>query len=64
MTTFLLGGTKHKSLSPPMEDERDKKRKESEPYIDVSGLEEEKQKSSYNEKMYEKYDEIYKRPYR
>ena len=39
LTAKLLGGTKHKSLSPkPMETERDKKRKESEPCIDVSSL--------------------------
>ena len=38
---------KNKSLSStPMEAERDKKRKESEPYIDVSGLEEEKLESA------------------
>ena len=39
LTAKLLGGMKHKSLSPkPMETERDKKRKESEPCIDVSSL--------------------------
>ena len=38
LTAKLLGGMKHKSLSPkPMETERDK-RKESEPCIDVSSL--------------------------
>ena len=43
LTAQLLGGVKHKSLSPkPMDTERDKKRKESEPYIDVGGLEGEK----------------------
>ena len=43
MTALILGGMKHKSLSPtPMDADRDKKRKESEPYIDVSGLEDEK----------------------
>ena len=42
MTARLLGGMKHKSLSPrPMDKEREKKRKESEPCIDVSGLEDE-----------------------
>ena len=42
MTTRLLGGMKHKSLSPkPMDTEREKKRKESEPCIDVSSLEDE-----------------------
>ena len=41
MTAKLLGGMKHKSLSPkPMDTERGK-RKESEPCIDVSGLEDE-----------------------
>ena len=41
LTAKLLGGMKHKSLSPkPMETERDKKRKESEPCIDVSSLDE------------------------
>ena len=41
LTANLLGGMKHKSLSPkPMETEREKKRKESEPCIDVSILEE------------------------
>ena len=41
LTAKLLGGMKHKSLSPkPTETERDKKRKESEPCIDVSSLEE------------------------
>ena len=41
LTEKLLGGMKHKSLSPkPMETERDKKRKESEPCIDVSSLDE------------------------
>ena len=50
MTALLLGGTKHKSLSPaPMDAERDKKRKESEPYIDVTGLEEEKLESAASE---------------
>ena len=48
MTALLLGGTKHKSLSP-MQAERDKKRKESEPYIDVSGSEEEKLESAASE---------------
>ena len=38
MTALLLGGMKHKSLSPTPMADRDK-RKESEPYIDVSGLE-------------------------
>ena len=42
MTAKLLGGMKHKSLSPrPMDTEREKKRKESEPCIDVSGIEDE-----------------------
>ena len=50
MTALLVGGTKHKSLSPtPMEAEREKKRKESEPYIDVSGLEDEKLESAASE---------------
>ena len=41
LTAELFGGMKHKSLSPkPMETERDKKRKESEPCIDVSSLDE------------------------
>ena len=41
MTAKLLGGMKHKSLSPkPMDTEREK-RKASEPCIDVSGLEDE-----------------------
>ena len=40
MTGKLWRGAKHKSLSPtPMDTERDKKRKESEPYIDTSRLE-------------------------
>ena len=39
LTAKLKGGMKHKSLSPkPMDTERDKKRKESEPCIDVSSL--------------------------
>ena len=39
LTAKLLGRMKHKSLSPkPMDTERDKKRKESEPCIDVSSL--------------------------
>ena len=43
MTALLLGGMKHKGLSPtPMDADRDKKRKESETYTDVSGLEDEK----------------------
>ena len=43
MTSLLLGGTKHKSLSTTLMDvNRDKKSKESEPYIDVGGLEEER----------------------
>ena len=42
MKAKLLGGMKHKSLSPkPMDTEREKKRKESEPCIDVGGLEDE-----------------------
>ena len=42
MTAKLLGGMKHESLSPkPMDTERDKIKKESEPNIDVSGLEDE-----------------------
>ena len=42
MTAKLLGGLKHKSLSPkPMYTEREKKRKESEPCIDVGDLEDE-----------------------
>ena len=50
ITALLLGGTKNKSLSPtPMRTEREKKRKESEPYIDVSGLEEEKLESATSE---------------
>ena len=41
MTALLLGGTKNKSLSPTsMNVGRETKRKDSEPYIDVSGLEE------------------------
>ena len=41
LTAKLLGRMKHKSLSPkPMETERDRKRKESEPCIDVSSLDE------------------------
>ena len=41
MTAKLLGGMKHKSLSPkPMDTEREK-RKESEPCIDVGDLEDE-----------------------
>ena len=43
MSALSLGGMKNKSLSPaPMRTDREKKRKESEPYIDVRGLEEEK----------------------
>ena len=42
MTAKLLGGMKHKSLSPkPMDTEREKRRKESEPCIDVGSLEDE-----------------------
>ena len=42
ITAKLLGGMKNKSLSPkPMDTEREKKRKESEPCIDVIGLEDE-----------------------
>ena len=42
MTAKLQGGMKHKSLSPkPMDTEREKKRKESEPCIDVGSLEDE-----------------------
>ena len=51
MTALLLGGTKNKSLSPtPMNAEREKKRKESEPYNDGSGLEDEKFESAASEK--------------
>ena len=50
MTALLLGGTKHKSLSPTRTDaDRDKKRKESKPKIDVSGLEEEKSQPASEE---------------
>ena len=49
MTALLLGGTKHRSLcSTPMAD-RDKRRKESEPYTDVSGLEDEKSQAAPEE---------------
>ena len=68
MTAFLLSGTKNKSLSPtPMSVEWDTKRKASEPYIDVSGLEEEKfesaasEENSDSETMDEKHDEGNKR---
>ena len=47
---LLLGGTKNKSLSPTsLNVERETKRKASEPYIDVSGLEEEKFESAASE---------------
>ena len=50
MTALLLGGTKHKSLSPtPVDAERDKKRFEYEPYIDLTGLEDEKPESAASE---------------
>ena len=50
VTALLLGGTKNKSLSPtPMNVERETKRKASEPYIDVSGLEDEKFESAASE---------------
>ena len=52
MTAKLLGGTKHKSLSPkPMDTERDKKRNESEPYIDVGGLEDENLQANLDEEI-------------
>ena len=38
MTAKLLGGMKHKSLSPKPMDTEGEKRKESEPCIDVGGL--------------------------
>ena len=42
MTAKRLGGVKHKSLSPkPMDTEREKQRKESEPCVDVGGLDDE-----------------------
>ena len=50
MTALLLGGTKNKSLSPTsMNVGRETKRKDSEPYIDVSGLEEKKFESAASE---------------
>ena len=50
MTGLLLGGTKNKSLIPtPMNVERKTKRKASEPYNDVSGLEDEKFESAASE---------------
>ena len=50
MTALQLGGTKNKSLSPTsMSVERETKRKASEPYIDVCGLEEEKFESAASE---------------
>ena len=51
MTSKLLGGMKHKSLSPkPMDTEREKKkRKESEPCIDVGGLEDENPQANPDE---------------
>ena len=50
MTAKLMGGMKHKSLSPtPIDTERDKKRKESEPFIDTSGLENEKSQTESDE---------------
>ena len=50
MTALLLGGTKNKSLSPTsMSVERETQRKASEPYIDVSDLEEEKFESAASE---------------
>ena len=50
MTALLLGGTKNKSLCPtPMNVEREIKRKASEPYIDVSGLEDTKFESAASE---------------
>ena len=51
MTAKLMGGTKHKSLSPrPMDTER-QKRKESEPYIDVGGFEGEKPQTDPDEEI-------------
>ena len=50
MTALLLAGTKNKSLSPaPMSIERETKRKASEPYMDVTGPEEEKFESAASE---------------
>ena len=50
MTAFLLCGTKNKSLSPTsMSVERETQRKASEPYIAVSGQEEEKLESAASE---------------
>ena len=50
MPAMLVGGMKHESLSPkPMDTERDKKRRESEPYIDASGLEKAKSQTESDE---------------
>ena len=49
MTAQLLGGMKHKSLSSTPMVDWEKKRKESEPYIDVSGLENEKSQAVLEE---------------
>ena len=49
MTAQLLGGMKHKSPCPTPVVDREKKRKESEPYIDVSGLENEKSQAVLEE---------------
>ena len=50
MTALLLCGTKNKSLSTTsMSVERETQRKASEPYIDVSGLEDEKFDSAASE---------------
>ena len=50
MTGKLWRGTKHKSISPrPMDTERDKKRKESEPNIDTSGIENERSQTESDE---------------
>ena len=52
LTGKLRGGMKHKSPSPtPMNTERDKKRKEFEPYIDTSGLENAKSQTESDEEM-------------
>ena len=50
MTGRLWGGTKHKSLSStPMDTERHKKEKNTEPYIDTSGLENAKSQTESDE---------------
>ena len=50
MTALLIGGTKNKGLSPASKkEERNTKRKASEPYIDVSCLEEDRSTSAASE---------------